>query len=160
MSQKVRIIKVKHTGASVYLGDDSYRNRRWTRNPERIMDWLCDGWRTRFNQHREHRTTRRYMEDVESHERMWVDVPLGGATVGEPFKDSKARTRCSWLACIPAAILGFFGLFILFVDSVSYGVGLLVIAFLISPYGLPMLAGWLVAKLHVLRYAIQDWIYG
>ena len=54
----------------------------------------------------------------------------------------------SGILCIPAAILGFFGLFILFVDSV------------ISPYGLPMLAGWLVAKLHVLRYAIQDRIYG
>ena len=62
----------------------------------------------------------------------------------------------SGILCIPAAILGFFGLFILFVDSVSYGVGLLVIAFLISPYGLPMLATWLLAKLHVLRYAIQD----
>ena len=37
----------------------------------------------------------------------------------------------SGILCIPAAILGFFGLFILFVDSVSYGVGLLVIAFLI-----------------------------
>ena len=66
----------------------------------------------------------------------------------------------SGILCIPAAILGFFGLFIIFVDSVSYGAGLLVIAFLISPYGLPMLAGWLVAKLHVLRYAIQDRIYG
>ena len=49
----------------------------------------------------------------------------------------------SGILCIPAAILGFFGLFIIFVDSVSYGAGLLVIAFLISPYGLPMLAGWL-----------------
>lgn len=105
MSQKVRIIKVRHAGASVYLGDDSCHNHCWTRNPERIMDWLCDGWRTRFNQHREHRTIRRYMEDMESHERMWVDVPLGGATVGEPFRDSEARIRCSWLACIPSAIL-------------------------------------------------------
>lgn len=65
-----------------------------------------------------------------------------------------------YILCIPAAILGFFGLFIIFVDSVSYGAGLLVIAFLISPYGLPMLATWLLAKLHVLRYAIQDRIYG
>lgn len=54
----------------------------------------------------------------------------------------------SGILCIPAAILGFFGLFIIFVDSVSYGAGLLVIAFLISPYGLPMLATWLLAKLH------------
>ena len=83
----------------------------------------------------------------------------------------------SGILCIPAAILGFFGLFILFVDSVSYALGLLGmaililysavngvivlgVAFLISPYGLPMLAGWLVAKLHVLRYMLRDWIYG
>ena len=33
----------------------------------------------------------------------------------------------SGILCIPAAILGFFGLFIIFVDSVSYGVGLLVV---------------------------------
>ena len=89
MSQKVRIIKVRHAGASVYLGDDSCRNHCWTRNPERIMDWLCDGWRTRFNQHREHRTIRRYMEDMESHERMWVDVPLGGATAGGAFQGQR-----------------------------------------------------------------------
>lgn len=48
----------------------------------------------------------------------------------------------SGILCIPAAILGFFGLFIIFVDSVSYGAGLLV------------------AKLHVLRYMLRDWIYG
>ena len=66
----------------------------------------------------------------------------------------------SGFLCIPAAILCFFGLFIIFVDSVSYGAGLLVIAFLISPYGLPMLATWLLAKLHVLRYMLRDWIYG
>lgn len=29
-----------------------------------------------------------------------------------------------------------------------------------DPTSQPMLAGWLVAKLHVLRYAIQDRIYG
>lgn len=49
----------------------------------------------------------------------------------------------SAILCIPAAILGFFGLFIIFVDSVSYGVGLLVIAFLISPTDFPCWrAGW------------------
>lgn len=58
-----------------------------------------------------------------------------------------------------SAILGFFGVFILIVDSTRYGIGLLILAFLISPYGLPMLAAWLVGKLHGLRYAIQDWLY-
>lgn len=81
MSQKVRILKVRHTGCSVFLGLDSYGNRMWTRNPERIMDWLCDGWRSRYNQHRAHRPQRRLVEDVETRERIWVDVPLGGADV-------------------------------------------------------------------------------
>ena len=66
----------------------------------------------------------------------------------------------SGILCIPAAILGFFGLFILFVDSVSYGAGLLVIAFLISPFGLPKLAFWLLGKVQDLKYAIQDFVYG
>ena len=66
----------------------------------------------------------------------------------------------SGILCIPAAILGFFGLFITFVDSVSYGVGLLVIAFLISPFGLPKLAFWLLGKVQDLKFAIQDLVYG
>ena len=69
------------------------------------MGWLCDGWRCRYNQHREHRTKRRLMEDVETRERMWVDVPLGGPDVSAPMKDSEARVRCPWLACIPSPIL-------------------------------------------------------
>ena len=55
MSQKVRIDGVKHVGASVFLGVDHCGNPCWTRNPERVMVWLCDGWRTRFNQRREQR---------------------------------------------------------------------------------------------------------
>ena len=66
----------------------------------------------------------------------------------------------SGILCIPAAILGFFGLFIIFVDSVSYGVGLLVIAFLISPYGLPKLAFWMLGKVQGLKYTIQNFVYG
>ena len=52
-----------------------------------------------------------------------------------------------------------FGVLILIADSTRYGIGLLILAFLVSPYGLPMLAAWLVGKLHGLRYAIQDWLY-
>lgn len=40
------------------------------------------------------------------------------------------------------------------------GIIVLGVAFLISPYGLPMLATWLIAQLHGLRYAIQDAVYG
>lgn len=69
------------------------------------MDWLCDGWRSRYNQHRAHRLQRRLVEDVETRERIWVDVPLGGAGVKPAVKDSQARLDCLWLACIPSPIL-------------------------------------------------------
>ena len=37
---------------------------------------------------------------------------------------------------------------------------LLVIAFLISPYGLPMAAIWLLGKVQDLKFIIQDLVYG
>ena len=36
----------------------------------------------------------------------------------------------------------------------------LVIAFLISPYGLPMAAIWLLGKVQDLKFIIQDLVYG
>ena len=44
--------------------------------------------------------------------------------------------------------------------SPQNGVILLVIAFLVSPLGLPMAAAWLVGKVQDLRFAIQDAVYG
>ena len=40
------------------------------------------------------------------------------------------------------------------------GIILLVIAFLISPYGLPMAAIWLLGKVQSLKFAIQELVYG
>lgn len=61
---------------------------------------------------------------------------------------------------IAGGILGFFGVVMLFADSVKNGSLMLVLAFLVSPYGLPMLAAWLLGQLQRLRYAVQDKIYG
>lgn len=61
------------------------------------------------------------------------------------------------LAGIIVAILGV-AVFITY--SPQNGIILLVIAFLISPMGLPMAAAWLLGKIQDLRYAIQDRIYG
>ena len=44
--------------------------------------------------------------------------------------------------------------------SPQNGVILMVIAFLVSPVGLPMAAAWLVGKVQDLRYVIQDAVYG
>ena len=105
MSQKVRIDGVKHVGASVFLGVDHCGNPCWTRNPERVMVWLCDGWRTRFNQRREQRPHDIPVKDEAGGIVDWVKEPLGGPDVAESLSDGEARLRCSWMAGIPAPIL-------------------------------------------------------
>ena len=35
-----------------------------------------------------------------------------------------------------------------------------IMAFLISPMGLPLAAIWLLSKVQSLKFAIQDWVYG
>ena len=56
-----------------------------------------------------------------------------------------------------SALLGAAGLL---TCSLQNGIILLVMAFLISPYGLPMAAIWLLGKVQDLKFAIQDLVYG
>ena len=49
---------------------------------------------------------------------------------------------------------------VLITYSPQNGVILLVMAFLISPMGLPLAAIWLLSKVQSLKFAIQDWVYG
>ena len=56
--------------------------------------------------------------------------------------------------------VGLLGLAVLVTYSVQNGIILLVIAFLVSPAGLPIAAVWLVGKVQDLRFAIQDAVYG
>ena len=106
MSQKVRIDGVKHTGASVFLGVDHCNNPCWSRNPERVMVWLCNGWRTRFNQRREQRPHNVPVKDDATGEVVdWLKEPWGGSNVADLLSDREARLQCSWMAGIPAPIL-------------------------------------------------------
>ena len=59
-----------------------------------------------------------------------------------------------------STIVGLLALAVLVTYSVQNGIILLVIAFLVSPVGLPMAAVWLVSKVQDLRFAIQDAVYG
>ena len=52
------------------------------------------------------------------------------------------------------------GVAVLLICSLQNGIILLVMAFLISPYGLPMAAFWLLGKVQDLKFAIQDLVYG
>lgn len=52
------------------------------------------------------------------------------------------------------------GVAVLVTYSPQNGLILLVIAFLLSPFGLPKLAFWLLGKVQNFRYFLQDTVYG
>ena len=59
-----------------------------------------------------------------------------------------------------STIIALLGVAVLITYSPQNGVILLVMAFLISPMGLPLAAIWLLGKVQDLKYAIQDRVYG
>ena len=74
---------------------------------------------------------------------------------------------CTGLISISGLVLGLFstviallGVAVLLTYSPHNGVILLVMAFLISPMGLPLAAIWLLGKVHSFKFSIQDWVYG
>lgn len=66
----------------------------------------------------------------------------------------------AWVFGIIGTIFGILGLAILLLDSVTNGIIVLVIAFLVSPVGLPMLAAWTIEQMQRFRYFVQDAVYG
>ena len=66
----------------------------------------------------------------------------------------------SFIFGLASTLVALLGIAVLVTYSPQNGVILLVIAFLVSPLGLPMAAVWLVGKVQDLRYAIQDAVYG
>ena len=59
-----------------------------------------------------------------------------------------------------STVIALLGVAVLITYSPQNGVILLVMAFLISPMGLPLAAIWLLGKVQGLKFAIQDWVYG
>lgn len=66
----------------------------------------------------------------------------------------------SFIFGLASTVVALLGIAVLVTYSPQNGLILLVIAFLVSPLGLPMAAAWLVGKVQDLRYAIQDAVYG
>ena len=56
-------------------------------------------------------------------------------------------------------VVGLLGVAVLITYSPQNGLILLVLAFLVSPYGLPLAAIWLLGKVQDLKFAIQDAVY-
>ncbi len=57
-------------------------------------------------------------------------------------------------------VIALLGAAVLLTCSLQNGIILLVMAFLISPFGLPLAAIWLLGKVQDLKFLIQDLVYG
>ena len=61
------------------------------------------------------------------------------------------------VACVALTLLAV----VLFIGGQTLGGAVfLVLAFLVSPYGIPAIADWLVERLYSLNYALRDFITG
>lgn len=74
---------------------------------------------------------------------------------------------CKFLVIASGAVLGILSgivflasLVLFFTAGVWAGLAWLVIAFLISPYGLPMAAAWLVGMIGAANHALKDFVFG
>ena len=64
------------------------------------------------------------------------------------------------MSCLLSTVIALLGVAVLLTYSQKNGAILLVMAFLISPMGLPLAAIWLLGKVQSLKFAIQDRVYG
>lgn len=74
---------------------------------------------------------------------------------------------CKFLVVISGAVLGILSgivflaaLVLFFIDGFWPGLSWLVVAFLLSPYGLPMAAAWLVGMIGGVNGSLKDFIFG
>ena len=146
--------------------------------PKELFDLLADDYRTYL----EIELTKGKWEVTEDDERE-ADAASGALEGGTGMKILKCLLMivtapvilvltlfvwlCMGLIYISGLVLGLLstviallGVAVLITYSPQNGVILLVMAFLISPMGLPLAAIWLLGKVQSLKFAIQDWVYG
>ena len=104
MSQVARIKRISFRGVPAYLGED-HGNTLYSGNPEKVANWLCDGFRTRFNQLRSNRC--KYVYD--NGEQLFVEdgnpllAPIGDTVIDVTHK--QAREAFPHLSGIPTYVL-------------------------------------------------------
>lgn len=66
---------------------------------------------------------------------------------------------CSaWVFGLAGTVLGIFGVLALITHQITNGIILLVMTFLVSPFGIPMAAAWLIGKIQEVNYILQNFI--
>lgn len=70
-----------------------------------------------------------------------------------------ALLYCSaWVFGLAGTVLGIFGVLALITHQITNGIILLVMTFLVSPFGIPMAAAWLIGKIQEVNYILQNFI--
>jgi putative transposase len=104
MSQTARITRFSFRGVPAYLGEHQ-GIPIFSGNPQRVAEWLCDGYRTRFNQCRSNRCKYVY----ENKQRVLdvtgkpVLVPIGSSVT--TLRHTDARQQFPHLSAIPSNVL-------------------------------------------------------
>lgn len=104
MSQVVKICRLSFRGAPAYLGNHQDQEL-YSGNPEKVGQWLCDGYRSRFNQHRSNRCKYVYSDgqrvlDIDGKPML---TPIGETVTN--ITDKQAREQFPHLAGIPSMVL-------------------------------------------------------
>lgn len=104
MSQVAKIRRVSFRGVPVYLGEHQ-GTPMFSGNPERVAQWMCDGYRTRFNQHRSTRSKYVYADGarVLNLDGTPMLKPIGNTVT--TITDKQAREQFPHLAAIPSMVL-------------------------------------------------------
>jgi hypothetical protein len=72
---------------------------------------------------------------------------------------SFALSFAGFILWILSVLVAIGGVALLFTDQVAGGIAFLVLAFLISPYGLPALMAWSVDRIDALRCSLKAFIF-
>ena len=67
----------------------------------------------------------------------------------------------AWIFGLTGIFFALLGLGVIFIEKmVGSGVILMIVAFLVSPFGLPMLAAWMLGQIQRVRWWIQEKVWG
>lgn len=104
MSQVARMKRISFRGVPAYLGERD-GNPIYSGNPQKVAEWLCDGYRTRFNQRRSTRSRFVYADGEKVLDGAGNPVlePIG-STVTD-ISDAAARLQFPHLSGVPSMVL-------------------------------------------------------
>ncbi|WP_044084407.1 RNA-guided endonuclease InsQ/TnpB family protein [Bifidobacterium gallicum] len=94
MSQKTVIERVDVQGAHIYLGMADDGSPMYSNDGNRVMQWLCDAWRFRFNANR----SNRYIINKNKEKKPLSEHP-------DTRTVKTMRVECPWIAAVPTYVI-------------------------------------------------------